>query len=80
MKFLYIFCKDHKYHFYFKSVQWKPSCSMWPAGWTDSHHEPNTRFSEMCDVPDIVHFVIYVKHSQGTNLRCVELKGQCLEM
>ena len=53
---------------------------MWPAGWTDSHHEPNTRFSEMCDVPDIVHFVIYVKHSQGTNLRCVELKGQCLEM
>jgi hypothetical protein len=24
-------------------------------GWTDSHHEPNTRSSEVCEVPDISH-------------------------
>jgi len=53
---------------------------MWMVGWTDSYHEPNTLFSEMCLVPDIVHFVIYVKHSQCTDLRWLELKGQCLRM
>jgi len=55
---------------------------MCTVGWTDSHHETNTRFSEMCVVPDTVHFVIYVKHSQGTDLlvRWLESKGQCLRM
>ena len=28
-------------------------------GRTDIHHEPNTRFTEICVVPDIVHSVIY---------------------
>ena len=28
-------------------------------GWTDSHYEPDIRFSEMCVVPDIFHSVIY---------------------
>jgi hypothetical protein len=23
--------------------------------WTDGHHEPNTRSSEMCEVPNIIH-------------------------
>jgi len=73
------FSKVLKYHF-LKSVQWKPSCSMWTVGRTDSHHEPNTRFSEMCEVLDIIHFVIYVKRSQGTDLRSLESKGQCLRM
>jgi len=53
---------------FFKSVKWEPNYSMCTVGWTDSHHETNTRFSEMCVVPDIVHFFIYVKHSQGTDL------------
>ena len=51
---------------------------MWSAERTDSHREPNTRFLEICEIPDIVHFVIYIKHSQGTDLRLVELKEQCL--
>jgi hypothetical protein len=41
-----------------KSVQWEPSYSMCTDGWTDSYNEPNTRSSEMCEVPDLVHFVI----------------------
>ena len=61
-------------------MQSKQSYSMWIAEWTDSHHETNTRFSEMCEVPDIVHVVIYIKYSQGTDLRCVELTWQCLAM
>jgi len=40
----------------------------------------NTRFSEMFEVPDIVHFIIYINHSQGTDLRLVELTGQNLTM
>jgi len=40
----------------------------------------NTRFSEMFEVPDIVQFVIYINHSQGTDLRLVELTGQNLMM
>ena len=28
-------------------------------GWTDSHHEPDNRFSERCVVPDIVHSVFH---------------------
>ena len=51
---------------------------MWSAEWTDSHHESNTRFSEIWEMPDIVHFVIYIKHSQGTDLLYVELKEQSL--
>ena len=30
---------------------------MWTDGWTDSHQEPNTRSSEMFEVPDIIHFL-----------------------
>jgi len=30
---------------------------MWTEGWTDNHHEPNARFSEICEVPDIIHFL-----------------------
>jgi len=26
---------------------------MWMDGWTDSHHEPTTRSSKICEVPDI---------------------------
>jgi len=40
----------------------------------------NTRFSEMFEIPDIVQFVIYINHSQGTDLRLVELTGQILTM
>jgi len=53
---------------------------MWTVGWTDSYHEPNTRFSEMFEVPDIVQFVIYINLSQGKDLRFVELTGQSLAM
>jgi len=47
----------------FLSVKWKPSCSKLKAGWTDSHHETNTGFSEMCEMPDVVEFLIYIKYS-----------------
>jgi hypothetical protein len=39
---------------------------MWAEGWTDSHHVPNTGFSDMCDVPDTVNFVF--------NLKCLETR------
>ena len=48
--------------------------------WTDSHHETNTRFSEMYEMPDVVDFLIYINHSQDTDLRIAELKGQTLPM
>jgi len=60
MKFLYIFCKVLKYNF-LKSVHWEPSYSVWTDGWTDSRQVTHTRFSKMCETPDIVHFVIYKK-------------------
>ena len=53
---------------------------MWSDEWIDSHHETTIRFSVMCEMPDIVQFVIYIKHSQGTDLRFVELKEQSLTM
>ena len=53
---------------------------MLSAEWIDSHQKTTTRFSEKCEVPDIVHFVIYINHSQGTALLWVELKEQCLTM
>jgi len=53
---------------------------MWTAGYTESHHEPNIRFLEMWEVPDIVHFVIYINNLQRTDLRFVELTGQSLTM
>ena len=55
--------------------------------WTDNMRKEEvllivkeSRFSEMCEAPDIVPFVVYVKHSQGTDLRWLELTGQCLIM
>jgi hypothetical protein len=33
-------------------------------GCTDSHHETNIRFSEMCVVPDILHFVYFTPMSR----------------
>jgi len=36
-------------------------------GRRDTHHKPNTRFTEICVVPDIVHSVIYsMEHSPST--------------
>jgi len=32
---------------------------MYKDEWTDIHQEPNTRFMEICVVPDIVQPVIY---------------------
>jgi len=46
--------------------------------WTDSHHESNTRFSEMCEVPEIVHFVINLNNLKGTDLRSLDPGGQSL--
>jgi len=34
----------------------------------------------MCEVPDIVHFVIHVKYLQGSDLRWVVYKEQCFIM
>jgi hypothetical protein len=47
---------------------------MWMDGWTDSHHRPTTRSSKMCEMPDIGHFVIYVKYLQDTHLRWLDSK------
>jgi hypothetical protein len=48
--------------------------------WTDSHHESNTRFPEMCEVPEIVHFVINLNDLKGTDLRSLDPGGQSLSM
>jgi hypothetical protein len=53
---------------------------MWTDGWTDSRQVNHTRFSKMCEAPDLVHFVIYKKQSQETDLRLLELMGQCLRI
>ena len=41
-------------------------CSMWTGGWTDCHHEPNIHSLEMCELPDIAHYVIkrkiFIRH------------------
>jgi hypothetical protein len=44
---------------FFISVQRGPSYFMGTDGCTESHHETNTHFSEMCVFSDIVHFVYY---------------------
>jgi len=49
---------------------------MWMDEWTDIHHETNTRSSKMCEVPDIGHFVLYVKYLHGTELRLFDSKQQ----
>ena len=41
---------------FFKSVRWGTGCM---DGWTDYHQEPNTRFTEMYKVPDVVHSGCY---------------------
>ena len=64
MKFLYIFCKVLNY-------------SICTDGWTDSHQEPNSHFTEICIGPDIVHSVIYSMEqspSKETNMFCVVKK------
>jgi len=33
---------------------------MWADGWTDSHDKCNTRFSEICEAPNIVQFVLFL--------------------
>jgi hypothetical protein len=53
---------------------------MWTNGWTDSHYEPNTRSSEMCEVPDIVHFQINLKYLQDTDLRLLGSEERCLKI
>jgi len=45
---------------------------MWMDRWTDSPHEPTTRSSKMYEVPDIGHFVIYVKYLYDTDFRLLE--------
>jgi len=47
---------------------------------TDSHHESNTRFSEMCEVSEIVHFVINLNYLKGTDLRSLDPGEQSLSM
>jgi len=64
----------------FKSFQWQPSYSMWTDGWTDNHHKPNIRFSEMCKMTNRVPFVLHVKYLQGTNLLSSESELQRLIM
>lgn len=76
MNFLHSFWKSSEISNVLKFYQWEPSCSMQ----TDSHDEPNSRFSELCKAPDIVQFVTRLKHSQGTNLPFSESKGQTLRM
>jgi len=49
---------------------------MWMDGWTGSHHEPTTHYSKMCELPEIGHFVIYVKYLLGTDLRLLDSKQQ----
>ena len=57
MNFLYIFVKNSIISF-LKSVQCGLSYSMCTDEWTDSHYEPNIRFTEICVVHDIVQSVI----------------------
>jgi hypothetical protein len=47
---------------------------------TDSYHEPSTHFLEMCELPDVVYFVMHKKYSQETELRLLESIGRCLIM
>jgi len=42
--------------------------------WTDSHHEPNTRSSEMFEIPVIIHF-LFMRHG----LTFVRIGGAVLE-
>ena len=49
-------------------------------GRTDSHHKPNTRSSEMYEMPDIVHFLLHLKFSQDTDLRLLGSEEQCLKI
>jgi len=37
--------------------------------WTVSHHESDTRYLEVYDVPDIVNFLMNLKYLQDTDLR-----------
>jgi len=52
---------------------------MWMDGRTDSHHEPTTRSSKMCKVPDIGQVFVYIKYLRGTNLRLLDSKQSSLE-
>jgi hypothetical protein len=54
--------------------------SMLTDRWTDNYYEPITHFLEMCELPDLVYFVIHENYSQDTDLRLLESIGQCLIM
>ena len=41
--------KKFKYQISSKSVQWKPSCSMWTDGQKDRQDDANSRFSNFCE-------------------------------
>jgi hypothetical protein len=65
---------------FFLSFHWLLSYSIWTDGWTDSHHEPDTRFSGVFEVPNRVHFVSHVKYLHGTDLLSSDQKQQCLRI
>jgi hypothetical protein len=66
IRFLYTFPKILNYLF-LKPVQWGPKNSIYMDGWTDIHHEPNIRFTEICEVLHTVLSVIYpVEKSPST--------------
>ena len=43
------FRKIYKYHTSWKSVRWKPSCSMWTEVQTDRDYEANSHFPKFCE-------------------------------
>ena len=47
-------------------------------GWTDRHYQLNSQFSEICEVPNIVHSVTSLKRSQVTDLRLLASKCQTM--
>jgi len=77
INFVHSFWKA-QYQFLWKSVQWEPSCLVRTDIWTDSHVEPNSHFSEICEVPKTYHIVMNLKHSQDTFLCLFDSKEQRL--
>ena len=44
---------------------------MWTDGWTDSHNEPDTRFSGNFEVANRVHFFLHVNYFSNHGLTFV---------